>query len=180
VLSSVLMYISVRMVDLRALVLLLSSLQMMLATQFSNSTVMIGKAAHSKFVKTVTPEHLVALVAVVGSEHVVVLAEDLVHVVALEHAVDLVEDLEVHAEASVAVFKDHLMVVSMLLSHLLHQIHSLISLLLGPKEARPYMFAIFLGRLATRILWNCSPRLARSSKLKFSMSRMDAPVVPVW
>ena len=67
------------MVDLRALELSHSSLQMMLATPFNNSMVMTGKVAHSRFVR------IVSLVQV--------------DLVVLEVEVDLV----VHVEASVQV-----------------------------------------------------------------------------
>lgn len=123
-LSSVLMFTSVPMVVPRDQVLSLSSLQMMLATLFNNSTVMNGRVALLKSVKIVSP----VLLAVVDS--VAVLA-DLVLVVALEAAseleaglaeaeVDSAVDLAVAAEVSEADSVEVASVVVVLLLELTH------------------------------------------------------------
>ena len=137
-LSSVLMYTSVRMVVQRALVLSLLSLQMMPVTLSSSSTVTIGKAAHSRCVKTATLEHQVDLGAEVGLELVVVLAEALEPVAVLALEVDSAVDSVVDAEASEVVSKDHRTVVLTLLFHLPRQTRSPILQRLEQREVRQF------------------------------------------
>ena len=144
VLSFALTYTSDPMVVLRGLALLLLSPQKMPAMPFNNSTAMIGKAAHSRSVKTASQVLALDLVAAVASVDVVVSAEVLVvAVVALGAAVASEEvSVEVVVVAASAVDMGELQVVDLMQVLLLQfPTPSPTSPPLEPSEAKPSMFA---------------------------------------
>ena len=100
--SFVPMFTLVLMAVQRALVLSLSSLLMMLAMPFNNSTATTGKAALLKSVRIVSQTPVLDSVAVVDSEHVEDLAVDLEVVEGLvaEAALALEADEEVSEVAT--------------------------------------------------------------------------------
>lgn len=129
------------MVVLRALVSSPSNLLMMLAMQFNNSMVMIGKVAPSRFVKTVS----LALVLDSADEVALEVEEASEVALAVAEASEVEEDLAVVSavvgEALGAAMEALRVVVSML-EHLLHPPTPLLTtLLLAPKEARRSTFA---------------------------------------
>ena len=130
-----------QMAVLRALVSSPSNLLMMLAMQSNNSMVMIGKVAHSRFVKTVS----LALVLDSADEVALEVGEASEVALAVGEASEVEEDLAVVSavvvEALGAAMEAPQVVVSML-EHLLHpQTPLLTTLLLAPREVRRSTFA---------------------------------------
>ena len=131
--------------------------------------------------KTASLALLVALVVAVDSAHAVALVVALAAVEASVAVADLVVALEV-VEATLVEVASAVPLVALLSTPMLllpHPTHSQTTLLQAESPATPSTFATSPGPLVTRILSSSSPRLARSSAPRFSMSPTVALAEPV-